>query len=136
MKNVSISEKLVFYFVLIGIISIAIVSTYSYYNAKSALLNRTFDQLISLRIEKKNRVEQFFLDRQRDLNLIAQSSEVNHTFVNINKNNSIEGCMAIAKDSSLFYFIKSFGYFRKFFLISQQLSVGIVTGKQIGRAHV
>ena len=76
MKNISITEKLIFYFVCLGIVVISIIGSYSYYFAKKALLNRTFDQLISLRLEKKNRIEQFFLDRNRDINLISKSEEL------------------------------------------------------------
>ncbi|NVO02008.1 MAG: hypothetical protein HXX09_04845, partial [Bacteroidetes bacterium] len=76
MKNISITEKLIFYFVILGIVVITIIGNYSYYFANKALLNRTFDQLTSLRLEKKNRIEQFFLDRQRDINLFSNSKEI------------------------------------------------------------
>ena len=76
MKSISITEKLILYFVLLGVFVIVIIGTYSYHFSKQALLNRTFDQLISLRIEKKNRIEQFFQDRQRELALISKSGEI------------------------------------------------------------
>ena len=76
MKNISITEKLIFYFVTLGVTVIVIVGSLTYYFAKQALLERTFDQLISLRLEKKNRIEQFFLDRDRDINLICKSEEI------------------------------------------------------------
>jgi two-component system NarL family sensor kinase len=73
MKNISITERLILFFVLIGLAAIVTVGGYSYFFSKKALLNRTYDQLISLRIEKKNRVEQFFADRCRDADFIARS---------------------------------------------------------------
>lgn len=76
MKNITITEKLILYFVILGVIVITTIGSYSYYSAKQALINRTFDQLTSLRIEKKNRIEQFFSDRNRDIQLIANSKEV------------------------------------------------------------
>ena len=76
MKSISITEKLILYFVLLGVIVIFVVGTYSYHFSKQALLNRTYDQLISLRIEKKNRIEQFFEDRDREISLISKSPEI------------------------------------------------------------
>ncbi len=82
MKNkakTSITEKLIFYFVSLGIVVIIIIGTYSYSFTKKALIKRTFEQLTSIRIEKKNRVEQFFKDRINEIKLIAKSEDVNPT---------------------------------------------------------
>ncbi len=75
MKKILLSEKLILYFVLLGLGAIVIISTVSFYSTKSALMNRTFDQLTSLRIVKKNQVEQFFNDRSRDLYILASAGE-------------------------------------------------------------
>ncbi len=75
MKIISLKEKLILYFLLLGIGAIALLSVFSYYSAKTALLNRTFDQLTSLRIVKKNQIEQFFSDRRYDLLFLAGASE-------------------------------------------------------------
>jgi len=74
-KDISLSEKLILYFMLLGFGAITIVSAFSFYSTKEALLERTFDQLTSLRIAKKNQVETFFSDRGRDLILVAGSEE-------------------------------------------------------------
>ena len=50
-----------------GLITIAIIGSYSYIKARSALMQRTFDQLTSLRFEKKTRIEDFFRERKNDL---------------------------------------------------------------------
>lgn len=71
MKIDSLSEKLILYFVLLGAAAIMIISTVSYYSAKNALMARTFDQLTSLRIVKKNQLQQFYADRERDIAFIA-----------------------------------------------------------------
>ena len=70
--RVPISQKLVISFLLLGMISISIVGFYSYRKAKAALMNRTFDQLISLRIEKTNRLKEFFAQQQTDVKQICQ----------------------------------------------------------------
>jgi signal transduction histidine kinase len=75
MKKISLSEKLILYFLLLGIGAILIISVYYFYDTKKALLARTFDQLTSLRIVKKNQVEQFFQDRSRDIVLLAEADE-------------------------------------------------------------
>jgi signal transduction histidine kinase len=71
MKFDSLSEKLILYFVLLGIGAIMIISAVSFYSTKEALMNRTFDQLTSLRIVKKNQIDQFYADRVRDIRFMA-----------------------------------------------------------------
>ena len=75
MKKVLLSEKLILYFVLLGLGAIIIISTVSFYSTKTALMNRTFDQLTSLRIVKRNQIEKFFYDRSHDIIFIANSEE-------------------------------------------------------------
>jgi signal transduction histidine kinase len=74
MRIKSLSDKIVLYFVIIGITAIAVVSTYSFFTSKIALLNRTFDQLTSVRVVKKNQIEQFFNDRLGELSLLSNTS--------------------------------------------------------------
>lgn len=65
---ISISEKLILYFIAITLFIITLIGSLNYYYAKKAIINRTFDQLISLRIEKQKRVEGFFKDRFYEIN--------------------------------------------------------------------
>lgn len=76
MRNSSIVRKLITYFLLLNIITVIIVGSYSYFRAKDALLERTFDQLTSIRIEKKYRIERLFEDRIEDIKLMARSEDV------------------------------------------------------------
>ncbi len=75
-QNTTIVKKLIIYFLLLNIFTIIVVGSYSYYRAKDALVERTFDQLTSLRIEKKYSIERFFEDRILDLSLISKSEDV------------------------------------------------------------
>ena len=59
-NRLSITEKLVLYFVLIGVLGIIVVGFYAFYSEKNALLNRTFDQLTSVKLTKKKQIELFF----------------------------------------------------------------------------
>jgi len=76
MQRLSIREKLILYFLLLGIIAIGLISLYFYFQAKSALIDRTYEQLTSLRIVKKKRVESFFSDRIRETRLLSHNSDV------------------------------------------------------------
>lgn len=73
--RLSISLKLLFYFFFLSFICVNIVSAYSYYKAKNALISRTFDQLISVRIEKENRIEEFFKSAISNLTKLSNFSE-------------------------------------------------------------
>ncbi len=75
MRNISLTEKLIVSFLLFGIISIASVSYYIYWNSKNALTQRTFEQLNSVRTTKLKQIEAFFRDRFRDLNYISNSED-------------------------------------------------------------
>ena len=71
MKIGTLSEKLILYFVLLGLGAIMIISTVAFYSTREALISRTSDQLTSLRIVKKNQVDQFYADRMRDIAFLA-----------------------------------------------------------------
>ena len=73
MKIGSLSEKLILYFVLLGIGAIAVVSWVSFNSASDALMGRTFDQLTSLRLVKKSQIAQFYADRARELRFLAKN---------------------------------------------------------------
>jgi len=75
MKNISLTEKLVLYFLIIGIAVISVISFYSFYSTREALMSRTFDQLTSLRLAKKNQVEIFFSDRIKDMILLSNADD-------------------------------------------------------------
>jgi signal transduction histidine kinase len=121
MKRISITEKLILYFVLLGVFVIVIIGSYSYHFSKQALLNRTFDQLISLRIEKKNRVEQFFQDRQRELSLLSKSGEINKVISLLNYHQADEDrWKTIEKNSYLNKYLASYNYCQKIYIIDNQ----------------
>ena len=72
MRTFTLSEKLSLNFISLCLISIAIVGFYSYHSAKSALVNRTYQQLTSVRIEKQSQIGQYFHERISDFNLTCQ----------------------------------------------------------------
>lgn len=81
--RVPISLKLIFYFLTVSIISIFIVGEFSYFNIKNALISRTFDQLISIRLEKEKRVRNFFDQRISDILNIVKHEDTKKIFSHI-----------------------------------------------------
>ena len=80
LRKISLKEKIVLNFILLSIGTIIIVAAYSFYTSRNALLNRTFEQLTSVRTVKKNQIENFFTDRIRDIKLITVSEDVQRLF--------------------------------------------------------
>ncbi|UBM61285.1 HAMP domain-containing protein [Candidatus Sulfidibacterium hydrothermale] len=76
----SIYRKLVIYFLALNLFAIGSVGIYSYYKEKEALLSRTFDQLISVRQEKKNRILSFFRQRINDMKNMAAVPGITRIF--------------------------------------------------------
>jgi signal transduction histidine kinase len=131
MKRISITEKLILYFVSLGIVVIIIIGSFAYFSSKKALLNRTFDQLTSLRLEKKNRIEQFFIDRDRDINIISKSDECQKIIDVLNTEvSSSEKINQLKKNSNLSKFISSYGYYHNLYIISQNDSVFTIRSPQ------
>jgi signal transduction histidine kinase len=131
MKNISITEKLILYFVSLGVVVIIIVGSLSYYFAKHALLNRTFDQLISLRLEKKNRIEQFFLDRDRDINLISRSEEIKKIIdASCTKIKSMQPFNLQSYNSYLNNYISSYGYYQRLYVANRDSIVFCLNSNQ------
>ncbi len=60
-EKLSIFKKLTLSYLLIGVLTVMIASFFIYKQFKNALLERTFDQLSSINILKKNRIEELIL---------------------------------------------------------------------------
>jgi len=88
MKRISISDKLNVYFFFLSVVIISIVALYSFYNAKKVLLDRTFNQLTSVRVVKKNLIEQFIGDQLKGIKLIASSDNILKITSQINRYNN------------------------------------------------
>jgi signal transduction histidine kinase len=69
----SINRKLMILFFAVGLAALSVVGTYSYFNAKDALLKRTLEQLTSIRVIKKEQVEFFFNERFKNVNVLAEN---------------------------------------------------------------
>jgi len=67
---------MVLYFLALGIGSIVITGIFSFFSARKALLERTYDQLTSIRLARKTQIENFFTERLRETEFYASSDAV------------------------------------------------------------
>jgi signal transduction histidine kinase len=116
LKTITLSGKLTLYFLLLGLGTIFIISIYSYYSTQEALMNRTFDQLTSLRIAKKNQVEIFFKDRIKEVILLSGSDETRKIAETQDKIPELESKRALA--AYLEKYKSLTGYFTSVMIIS------------------
>ena len=78
MRKFSISDKLILASLILSIVTIIIVASYSFYNAREAILDRTFNQLKSVSFVKSTQIESFFENRLKEAKLAASSSDLKH----------------------------------------------------------
>ena len=76
MRYQSLRTKLFFYSMIFCFTGVVLVGAYSYFTAREALIQRTYQQLISLKEEKKTRVESFFKERERDLKFLSTHDNI------------------------------------------------------------
>lgn len=76
MRKFSISDKLILASIALSIVTILIVASYSFFKAKDAILERTFNQLTSVRVVKTNLVEKFFSNCITEIELARSSSDI------------------------------------------------------------
>lgn len=84
--DLTIREKLVIFYIALGFIAVSVLGIYSFKSAREAILNRSFEQLTSVREVKKARLQHFFHDRIKETKLLASTPELfsySHTQKNI-----------------------------------------------------
>ena len=67
-------------FFLVGVSSLSVIGIYSYYNAKTAILNRTLDQLTSIKVIKKEQIRSFFHERFNNLLFFVNDNRIKAIF--------------------------------------------------------
>lgn len=145
-RYISIKDKLILNFIIIGVTIIVVISLFSYYTARDVLINRTFEQLTTVRVIKERQLNNFFNDRKNDVELIAESKEI-HEVINqiiINtRNNKSNNLQAINNEmilSNLEYLLQYLGskpFYRSLYIITRegygiQASIGNKSLKTIG----
>lgn len=84
--RLSIQERLILIFTFAGLLIIAGLGMVSYFSAREAILERTFDQLQSVRNARRIQVEQYFAERTSELALLSRSNEIRILFNEIYNN--------------------------------------------------
>jgi methyl-accepting chemotaxis protein len=117
MRKISLNEKLIVFFMLLGTGAIGIIGGFSYYSARNALMDRTFNQLTSVRTVREKQIEAFFADRIRDVELIAYSDDAKLLFKFVNQNNgssNFEHPVFVGDlDKYLIQYLSNCGYYKR-----------------------
>jgi signal transduction histidine kinase len=136
-RTIALSERLILNYILVSAIAIAALGGLSYYLSRKALLERTYNQLTSVRAVKKSQIENFFYDRQREVSLIASSQDVATAAVFLERKDSTKALEAFKEISGrgfLNHFLRSADYYTRFrltnldgrsFLISMDRRTGL-----------
>ncbi len=139
MKRSSLTEKMILYFLLLGIGSIIIIGYFSFASAKKALLSRTYNQLTSIRIARTQAVERFLDERLSETSRFVSSDEVCNLSVKLLSGSRItENDLKTVSEQALIVssYYKGFGFAdgegRILYWQSGNRSSVKSTGKQIG----
>lgn len=86
-----LAQKLFIYYLILSIITILILSCYSYYTANKALISRTYEQLTSVKFEKIQSLERYFnhLKTDTDSSNIIDKEALNSLMFNTNPLNGL-----------------------------------------------
>jgi two-component system, NarL family, sensor kinase len=119
MKRISIREKLILYFVILSIISIAIVSLFSIFEAKKGIINRTFSQLILLRDLRREQILTFFETRTGVLKCLANAEFMRETAGTVSMKDSLDApAPFIIKNKHLFDLASDTNYSKALYYIT------------------
>jgi two-component system, NarL family, sensor kinase len=121
MKKFSIRERLILYFVVMGVLSIAVVSLFSIYEAKKGIIHRTFSQLILLRDLRSEQILAFFETRSNELKSLANSEEIREIAIIIGRKDNSDTTNPITlKNKHLFDLVADTNFSRSLYYISDQ----------------
>lgn len=79
----SISKQLLVYWLLISLVPLTLSSLIFYQFAKEALINRSFEQLTSIRETKKKQLSDFFAFQMNLVDILAQSPAIRQAFTEL-----------------------------------------------------
>jgi len=119
--RISLSARLIITFLSISVLSIIVVGNYSYFEAKDALIDRTLEQLISIRVEKENRVIDFFNQRTNDISNISNHIDAKTIFNELNSidNNRFNGLF----DRYLLGYLRASKCYKRILFISPESKI-------------
>lgn len=114
LRRASLSQKLTLAFLCIGLSSITLLSLIYYRTSKAALLDRTFDQLTSIRSLKKMAIEQYFISQKHELEFFASSYTTKLAYLELKHSLEVYGSESEQYKTSVNMFGGVLSQFRKF----------------------
>ena len=73
LKDINLKTKLIGLFVVIGLIPLAFIGVWSIIQSSSALMDSSYNQLVSLRDVKKSQIETYFKEREGDIGVLTET---------------------------------------------------------------
>lgn len=119
----SITQKHFLYFLLLFVLSILFVGWYSYYVAQHSILERTFNQLASVRVEKSRSVERFLSDRKNEIELFSKSGVFNDFSQSTQKGTLFESNLKL---------LFANGYYKKAYVVNPNREAIVIKNSSSG----
>ena len=124
MRRISLEEKMILAFMILGFFSVFTISLYSFYSTKNSIIDRTFEQLTALRSAKKKQIQSFFPDRIRDIELLASAAFIKQLIHEIPENKnpghiSNSFCQNQIPTSPILRYLFSYPFYQSFIIVSQ-----------------
>ena len=123
MRYQSLRVKLFIYSLIFCFAGVALVGAYSFVTARKALIQRTYQQLISLREEKKSRIKSFFLERERDVNYLASSETIGKLLKDLGETRKLDILEFALTNRQIFKNIADAKVFGNFSLCTNQSTI-------------
>ncbi|MBN2728172.1 MAG: HAMP domain-containing protein [Bacteroidales bacterium] len=125
-----LSQRLILFFILVSLIPLIAVGVFAFINFKEAMLQRTFDQLTSVRVVKTRQLESFFNDRYTDIEKFARSKEIIHLLELLQTNEYLghEEELNEFKNAYLYQYFKNSGYYSELLLLTKNTSMAWSNG--------
>ncbi len=133
MRKFSITDKLVVASIFISVVTIIIVASFSFYRTKDAILERTFNQLTSVRVIKTNLIEKFFNTCIKEVKLAKSSSDIINLTQQINDTGNIfnyEKEYDLKPKNNLFLKEVSEDYYNRIFIISKSGNIFFIKNSE------
>lgn len=105
-----LSHRLLLFSTLIGLLPILVIGLFYFFYTKDTIYQKTYDHLTSIRILKKQQVEQFFEERFSDIEIFSNSAETIDFVSGLSKRSKKENEIAFQKiihSSSIYHFEQS-----------------------------
>jgi len=130
-KKMKIGPKLITFFLIAGIIPLAVVGFLAYTQAAAALQQQASNQLIAIRDIKKDQIELYFTERAGDLAVLQRNEDVAKMYAllykyhqdarvtdtgNYDVSTAAYNRLYDANSDNLLHYVKTYGYYDMFIM--------------------